>query len=434
MGPFGPNSNILLKAGDTWTAETFAPPAGSFARYDENAYLSAYNSTFTTNQAAYIAGTLTPPNSLPTFSQFKTALINAGESSAAADADATEYCRRLAMQDAILAGHAAAQASSSWITFGRYGAGANPILDGNVTANFAIDLSGSDRHQNSGWKIIDIDVKNYLVSAIRAEGSSTGFWITASTPGGATIRDITGVGFNATTHTLNTPIPGYDHFTALGIDLNGAKYACVENYNVINTDTPWFVIGANDSLVRSMTATTSYYLHPYFGVSLSRQLCKSCIIDTMCTVGLASGRAGVIIASSIDVIFLGTEIKNCRGDSIDLEGHCDKTSIFACNVHDGEAAAILENSNTGQNTGTMIVGNTFANSPTCTTCDSGVPCLVQTGGGSQITADHMLWVQNTITKHTGHAFLFAGGDHTGPTNTITDWITQGIFGADNSVS
>lgn len=430
MGPYGPGSNILLKAGDTWSNEVFAIPAGSRGRFAESAYWNAYNSTFATNNATYLAGSQK--------SDMKTLLINAGESAGTADTDATEYCRRLALRDAVLAGHAAAQGASSWITFGRYGAGANPIIDGTATQQWGLDLSGSDQHYGGGWKIIDVDIKNCLVAGIRAEAAAAtrfqrpGLWVTASSVGGATISAITGVAFNGTTHTLDTPISGYSHFTATGIDTTQTQYTFIENYNITNTDTPWYCVTCNDSVSKSITATHSYYLHPYVASFSTRIVCKDCIVDDMCNIGLASGRAGVFAGTSTDAIFDGLESRNASGNAVDMEGALVNCTFFSCNLHDYSQAAFLDNSNTGQNVGTMIVDCTInhcANVGTDTIAN-----VIQTNP-NVLGTDHLICARNTIVKSVNQTFLFCGPTYsTSKTNTITDRITNAIFGADNSVS
>ncbi len=442
-GPFGPGSSIALKAGDTWINQTLAVPSGTRGRYAENVWDSTYASTLATQQAAYIAGTATPPLSLPTFAQAKTARLNAGALDAEATADATEYCRRLAVTDAVIAAHTAANSATDaanwWVTIGRYGTGANPIIDGAVagvnTLQFGIDLSGADTHYRGGVKIDNVDVRNCLVAGIRAEtgvaNSQRGLWVTPGTK----VSDITGVAFNGTTHTLNTPIPGYNHFTALGIDVVGVRNACLDGVTITNTDTPYFMIFGDEGLARNVTTSHSYYLHPYFGEFAARCVCSGGLSEFMCDIGIASGRAGMFTAITTDcVIFSGLELSNNRGNGLDFEGHLRGATLFACNVHHSESAAFLEFTNTGQNQGTMIVGCSFSNNPTCTTCDAGVPNLMQTGGGAVITENKMLWLYNTVVKKSGHVNLFAGGDHTTPTDDITVWVTQGVFDATNTVT
>lgn len=435
MGPCGPGSRILLKAGDTWSGETFAPPSTWHGRFAESVFLNMYNATLAANQAAYIAGTLTPSNSLPTFASFKSLLITAGESSATADADATEYCRTLALEDALYAAHRAAQPASAWIKFSRYGAGANPILDGTSTINFGIDLSGGSALYGGAWEILDVDVKNYLVAAIRAETNTVapnGIWIHSSTPGASSIDHITGVSFNASTHTLTTPIPGYTHhFTALGIDCVNVPYTFIEGYNVTNTDTPWYNGGSNYSGVYQMNATHSYYLHPYT-TFCTRSFVKSCVMDDMCNIGIPSGKAGYIFSVNTDAIFDSNEIKNGLGNAFDSEGQNVNARLWNNNFHDYGSAACLDASTGGANTGTMFVLNTITHCANVGTDTA--PNFIQTSPGT-LTTDHLLCVQNTIVKSVNQAFVFSAASYPSTkTNTITDVITQGVFGPDNSVS
>lgn len=429
MGPFGPGSEIRLMAGDTWTNDPLIIPAGSLGHFASGVYVSTYNSTFNTNLAAYQAGA--------TKSDMKTLLINAGESAGTADTDANEYCRLLAVEDAVLAGHAAAQPASEWVVIGKYGSGANPIIDGNNVAQWGIDLSGSDRHYQGGWKIADIDIKNCQVAAIRAESPSAGangLWVTAATVGGATIDHITGVAFNATTHTLDTPISGYSHFTAIGIDTTQTNYVFLENYNITNTDTPWFSVTCADSVSLNLTATHSYYLHPYVGEFLPRVVCKDCTMDDMCNIGLASGRAGVFVAVGTDYILDGLTVKNgtLSGNCIDMEGQMNKLLIRRCTLRDYNGAAILDNSNGGQNVGTWIVDCTINH---CANVGVDTIANVIQTNPNVLGTDHLIMARNTIIKDPDQGFLFCGPTYsTSKTNTITDRITNAIFGPDNSVS
>lgn len=331
--------------------------------------------------------------------------------------------------------HRAAQPTTQWITIGRYGAGANPIIDGNNTDQWGFDLSGSDSHYRGGWKIQDIDFKNQQVAAIRAETNapsvSNGIWVVSSTPGVAAIDHITGVAFNSSTHTLNTPIPGYTHFTALGIDVVNVPYTFVEGYTVTNTDTPWLMGGTSDTVNYQLTATHSYYLHPYLEFA-TRGLVKNVTTEDMCNIGIPSGKAGYIFSVNTDAIADTVEIKNATGNAFDMEGQNVNSSFFGVNFHDYGDACFLDMSNGGANTGTMMVNSTFnhcANTGTDTKAN-----LIQTNPLT-LTTDHMIVYGNTITKSVNQGFLFSGPTYsTSKTNTLTDLVTQGTFSLSNTVN
>lgn len=420
----GAGSTYNFRAGDTWTGETLSLYNNGGGSFASPTFDSTYSSSFSSTNTACLGDSR--------FTNFKTARTNAGAGDSEATTDATEYCRRLAVDAALVAARDAAESASTWNKIQRYGTGANPIFDGNNAQQWCIELSGSSQRYQGGWKVDSVDLKNCTVAGIRAENVITGvrgLWVT-----GSTIDHITGVAFNTTTHTLNTPIPGYSHFTALGIDEVGVQNTFLDNLTITNTDTPFFVLSANDNVIDTVTLSHSIYLHPYVGEFGSRTLYRNSITEFMCDTGLASGAAGVFVGVATDAILDNVDIRNNRGNGVDFEGHDVNATVLNSHIHLSNDAAFLEFTNTGQNTGTMIVDSTFDNNPTCTGCNAGLPNLVQTGGGAVITANKMLWIRNTVTKKSGHAFLFAGGDHTGPTDTITDWITQGVFGADNTVN
>lgn len=403
-----------------------AVPTSPISGFSGSVFDSNYTSTFNSTTTACLGDSR--------FTNFRTARINAGAGSTEADTDATEYCRRLAVKDGLVAGRDASESASTWITFTRYGTGANPIFDGTSAQQWGIDLSGADSHYRGGVKIDRINLKNYTVSAIRAETGAQqnvvrGLWIT-----GSTIDNITGVSFNPTTHVLTTPISGYNHFTALGIDEFGVKNTFFDTLTITNSDTPFFNLAADDNVIDNVTTSHSIYLHPYVGEFGKRTLYRNSISEFQCDTPIGTGAAGVFAAVATDVIFDNDDIRDNKGQAIDLEGALVNFTLLNSHVHRTNNAAILENPNTGHNQGTMIVDSVFDNNPTCTVCDSGLPNLVQLGQGVVNPVDKMLFIRNTVTKKAGHAFLFAGGDHTGPTDTITTWITQGVFGPDNTVN
>lgn len=436
VGPYGPNSQILLKAGDTWVNDPLRLNASSHGLFAVSVFQAAYDSTFNTNNAGYLAGTLAPPNNLPTFQSFKDLLVTAGQSDSSATSDATDYCRRLAIIDALMAGHRAAQPASTWVVIGRYGVGANPVLDGAVagvnTALWGIDLTGDTAVYGGGFKIIDIDIKNCLVAAIRVESNTiapNGLWITSSSR--ASVDHITGVAFNAATHALITPIPGYTHhFTALGISAINIPYTFIEGYDVTNTDTPWFVGGAQEGVAYRMTATNSYYLHPY-AVFGTRILVKEVTCDNMCITGIPSGKAGYIFSVNTDALADTLEVKNGLGNAIDMEGQNNKTMFVNCQLHDYGDAAVLHMSNGGQNVGTIFVKNAIAR---CAGVGVNTNAnFIQTN--PVLLNDHLVCVLNTIVRDPDQGFLFSGPTYsTSKTNTITDLAPNAVFGSDNVVS
>lgn len=438
LGMFAPGASILLKCGDTWTNETlnlYDRGAGWFA---SGAYDLAYNSTLASQISGYAAGTATPPAGAPTQAQMQT-LLTVSETAGQATTDATEYARRLSVRDALIAARNTARSNSLWITIGSYGAGAAPILDGTGTTMIGIDLSGPNRTYQGGWKVDNIEVKNYKWCGIRAtnatQGLGRGVWITST----VSVHNITGYVFNTTLPYTYGVVAGSYFFMPSALDVTGVNNADVSGtYN--SNDMPVLASACSKSVIDGVSATNSNYESLYFDAAASTTLFQNCLLDGMCNgPGLPTGSTGIIYSNSTDVILYNNEIRNVPkrtqdGTAVDFEASVIKGLFLANNFHDNADAAIELLANPGSEQYTMIIGNTLTN--------NGIGYAANTHGGVVFvnyappdTLDHIILVNNTITKATSpvQSWLFSARNTT-LTNTMTDiWSQNPIFGPDNTV-
>lgn len=365
-------------------------------------------------------------------------LLTVSEASGTAATDATEYARRLAIGDALVAGRDAARTASKWITIGSYGVGAAPIFDGASTQMIAIDLSGVSGTYHGGWKIDNVEIKNYLWTGVRAasftHGAARGLWLTST----VSIHNITGYNFNKTPPYTNLAVPGSVHFAPMGVDTYGTRNVDLAGtYN--SNDTPYYVQYSDDTVIDGANAQHSNYLHPYVSAG-TRNLIRNSTYDHMCDgPGLTTGSAGMLLSLETDVIlynnvFSFTPKRTQDGSGIDFEAQ-DITALFlANNVHDNDDAAVELLANPGSENGTMLVGNVFTNNGIGYTTNT-VGNVIFINYAPPDTLDHLILVNNNITKATSPAqsWLFSARNTT-LTNTITDiWSNNPIFGPDNTV-
>lgn len=398
-------------------------------------YDAAYTNTLSTQQAAYIAGA-TPPGGLPTYATFQSDLA-VSESGSAATADATEYARRLALRDAILAGRDAARSGSIWITIGAYGTGAAPIFNGGATASIGIDLSGPAKEYAGGWKIQDIEIENYLWRGIRAFTGVTsqrrGLWITST----VSVHNITGTAFSTTFPYTYDVVPGSHFFTPVGVETDGTRNVdFAGTYD--SSDTPFHLENCSDTVIDGANAHHSNYLHPYLDGG-GKHVWQNSIYDSMCDgPGLLTGSAGAVLGGNVDVVLYNLEIKNTPkqhqdGAGIDFEVQVTNGTLLACNIHDNADAALEILADPSIASGSMLVKNTLANNAIGYPA-SGAGNVLFTNVTTPNTSDRVLCVANDVTKAVSPAqpFLFSMRNST-LSNTITDVFANGIFGPDNTV-
>lgn len=430
---------ILLKSGDTWTNETLNLYNSGSGNFAGALWDSTYSSTLASQQTAYGNGTATPPAGAPTQAQMQT-LLAVSETAGNATTDATEYARRLSVRDALLAARNAARSSSQWITIGSYGTGAAPILDGTATTMIGIDLSGPSRQYLGGWKIDNIEVKNYIWTGIRAsnstQGAKRGIWVTST----VSVHNITGYVFNTTPPYTYGGVVGSYFFMPSALDVTGVANIDISGtYN--NNDMPVLASACDKSVIDGVIAVSSNYNSMYFDLG-STTLFQNNTLDGMCNgPGLVTGSTGIIYSNASDIIVYNNEIKNIPvrhqdGSAVDFEASILKGLFLANNFHDNGDAPIELLANPGSEQWTMIVGNTLTNNGIGYTANTHAAGVFY-NYASPDTLDHIIFVNNTITRPTSpqQSHIFSSRNVTfadGPT-IGTLWTNNPIFGPDNTV-
>ena len=356
-----------------------------------------------------------------------------------AAAEATDFCTSKAIVDAEVAARNAAQVASLWNEIGRYGAGADPKIDGAGAASFGIDFGV---RYFGGWKVNRLEVTNCVGTGVHVEafeGWRRGLWITQcslhdnNNPTGALVP---GYGFNTGGRTIAT-----------GWLATGVVQVFVDNCTENNNDSPHLIAG-NDQVLDTLSAVDSQYLQSYheFG---SRIVSIGCTWDHMCNgPGIASGSAGVLCSVTTDCIFVNCTIRRtvlhgADGVGIDFEGQNVRPRLFGCTIGDATPAnsnagsAILDFNNGGVNSGLKVDSCIFDNNGIGFPVNSN-PTLARSPTGG--TTDDAIFTNCQVHKPVNppapvtQPFLFAEGHNTVPTDVIAVHWPNGLFGADNIVT
>ena len=432
-----PGASLLLRAGDTWSNDTLAlQGSGSF---DSTTYDSVFSSNYSSALASYMAGTA--------YSDMHAILIADGASTADADSRASAYCDRLAFRDAVPIARDAANASSTWITLGKYGAGANPLIKPAPMQQTAI---GIDRASTGGWKIQNVDIRGGLIAGIHQYPtfgtSAKGLWIE-----GCTITAVTGMG-------PESPPPPYVNIFSAGIAATMVDYVFIVGGEINACDMPAWVCGAHGGMVDSANWHHSVLDHPMFlwaqpiwsnqtpGKRLTDVLISNTTIDHLCTTGYKNGAAGFFLGAVTRVVFSNTTITNTvrnatipDGIAIDFEYNCIDVAVLNCNIATNANAVFLMFENpvtvvlppTGYgatNSGTIVVDNTFNDNGTFNTTQ--LPALARVNEARN--ADQVVWARNTITRAAPTQKLF--GDFAIGSGLTDTPLASWFFGADNTVT
>jgi hypothetical protein len=402
---------------------------------------TTYASTHASLLAQMLADAYVPANSV-SFSAYK-ALMLASETDPQATTDATEYCRRCVIPDAIEAAYAAADAATNWITVTRYGVGADPVLDGvdQSSTLFGIEMGGvGEATTTGGIKIEHIEGKRFRLSPVHKE-SVTGFGIWIS---GCNLHD-------------NRNIPGgivaeynFNHAgrsVAFGLIVTNTAYTLYDNCTCDTNDAPWINGGGNFALVRDTTCDQSYYSQCFLNFATTLVMLRGSINRmTNLGPGFADGSAGLLTQFSTDTIVRGVSITNTvkrgnDGEAVDMEGAVTNALFQGCTWTGNACSALLDlTTSLGANAGTMIDDCTIGNNGGGYLPAGGIPALardVHADSSTAPTTNRTIYTRNSVTKSPQN-FLFAAQINTGLTDVLQQptgwWPATSIFGPDNSVT
>jgi hypothetical protein len=407
-----PGDRILLKAGDTWT-ESFSPPSIR-SGFDETTFLGTYNSTLASRQTFWLASS--------EYTNTQAKALADGQDATTAAATAAERCRRLAWRDAMVAARDAADASSNWVRMEAYGSGANPAIDGGGTLTTGITIP-----DENGWRLLNIDVKNFTKFGIRVEVFGKGFLAE-----GCNISGITG---SAVIY------PPVGVFCPVGLVASNTIYNFTKNCTISSCGSPRWSTSCSYVFDDNPTCSVSNCESGYYQFC-SKVLIRGGRITEMCQLpGYPLGGAGWLLSNVTDVFFEGVEIDHTHqspddgspnhgdGVAVDFEDGVTNASFENCNFHDNAAPAFLFSRSGGHpNSGTMIVGCAITNNGTYG--PSAKPAFVHNLLDS--VGDIALFWNNTVHRAAAGQKLFALG---GPPGQQTDTPpSHWLYGTDNIVS
>jgi hypothetical protein len=408
---------IRLKAGDTWAESFQSSWSGNF---DEATFLSTYTSTLATRQTFW--------NASSEFTGKQSKALAAGADSTTAAARATEWCRRLAVVDALAAARDAADATSQWIVLERYGTGANPKIAPGGAATTALRLTGT-----GGWKRIGVDLGGATTYGFRSESLAKGIWEENCTTDG-----IAG-------GTVNNPATPYNGTTnaylPTGSCLSNVTYAFSKNCTISNTGgSPRYLTACAYVLDENLISDTSTVQSDYVQFSTTVVRKGGRITGLCASPGYPSGGAGVLWSNSTDVFVFDAELDHNHesppgsttsgdGVAVDFEDGVVNGTVARCNIHDNADAPILLSKSGGHAlSGTMIVGNTCTNNGLKSV--SQTPCLVHNLVDS--VGDQAFFCDNVTHRAVSGQKLFA---HLGPPGTLNDTPeSHWLYGTDNTVA
>lgn len=346
----------------------------------------------------------------------------------------------------MIAARDAADTSTPWITVTKYGAGANPVLDGvdQTSTLYGIKLSAT-----GGFKISHLEIKNYRIAGVRGINLSSiggGVWLDDvsshdhhNLPGGAV------TGEEITTH------QGYS--IAFGAELLGYPYTFITSSTLDNNDSP-FEIGTStvatghDILLDGVNANHSHYLQGLIIAAGGRVSVQNATMQNMADLGpgFTDGSASLMYEVVTDGVvknmsLLNTIKRTTDGTGFDEEGGVTQIGIFDSTITGNDGAAILSSTSGGENNGYFFVDNcTIGNNAKGSASDAIVNLATDNHNGINVTSPQtLIFTRNTITKQTTPAqhFLFASRNNFGQTDTITTWWPNGwmnVTAGDNTVN
>lgn len=469
---FVPGDSILLQAGQTFSGGSFTVRGnGAFAT---STYTSTYASSLATLKATCVA------------SSEHATLVAAAQAAGATAPEATAWgslwCDETAMAPAQDAAWAAAAAATQWITIGRYGTGANPILDGGGTTDFAI-MFGDRLSGTGGWRVRDLEIRNYDRAGIYYEnvtgyvaqsaivpldftGPASGVWLhdlsihdiarqcTAYGVGTGTDCPVHPQG-NRSTNNFNWPAMGqFYYFVAVGIELMGANYARLENLDLDRCDNPVHMFFGRHWQLRDVDFVRSWWEHPTF---FDANILSIVGMDQYeaCYLGYPDGSAGIFIAVMTDVLLQSSTVRGVRrptspisgtqtpdGVDVDFEADVDRAVIDSCTLGGldaaleggyGPALLVFNNGLVPTPPGPAHGANIVSRSVMQNNGLSGTSTLSRAAvGGTPPQEGTMLWWSNNVLKpipplgQSNQLWQRTGVDFNKPTG----WL----FGSDNTVT
>lgn len=416
---------------------------------------STYTSAFTTALASEEAACAATP-ARATIAANADAHASCDASCASTWAD--KWCRQISIANAQDTAWAIAAAASSWITVGRYGVGANPILDGGGTQDVGVKL---DRSGLGGWRVRDLEIRNFDRVGIDYENQAGFTAQTAIVP-----LDFTGPASGVWLHDLSihdismghgtcpaqcppagqVQLTGYYYFVAAGTELVGTNYTRVEDVAFSNTDVPWHQFYGRHWMYRDITSSVSYWEHSvemYMNYVSNRNL----QVASSCSMGYPTGSAGLFLAVGTDVSVLDSTITGTPsgqpspingvtvpdGVGIDFEADIDNGLVDSCVIGGAGAlandgAALLAYDNPAVPTPPGPANGTNIWSRNTLTLNGALEGQVAIGRAGDVGNEgDMLWSGNTVTRGVGQQLW----NQVGVGNVKpTDWL----FGADNTVT
>lgn len=390
---------------------------------NQTTFDAAYNSAYASQNAASLAGA--------DYSDANTKLLAAGWTSGAADTGAKTFCGCVAFSAGTQAGHTASDGSAKYVRVTRYGAGADPIIDGAGLVNACIE---TDQTSGGGFRIYNLELKRALAAGIHAEAatSSENDWIES-----CYIHDIDGMTMPPGGADNTPKVPGYSNAWPAGICARYVNRLVIKNCTITNTGAPLMLFECSKVWVENCSQTQSKYQSVWLLNVNTPKRCREVlfrggIVDQIAMLGWPNGTAAFAFAGSADVMLEGVEISGTApsgdGVAIDLESTCGNTTVWKCNIHDNAGAAFLNLVGTST-AGTIIADNTFTNNGTS---DANFPALIRC---DNTPSDTIIWLRNTTTRRASPAGqkLFAATSHATPNPTDTpnaNWA----YGPDNTVT
>ncbi len=342
----------------------------------------------------------------------------------------------------MVAARDAADVTTKWITITKYGTGANPILDGvdQSTTNYGIKLGGG------GFKISNLEIKNYRIAGIREVNSSFGsggVWID-----GVSSHDHHNLPGGAVAGEENTTKSGYS--ISFGVELLGVPYIFISNSTLDNNDSP-FELGASvastghDIWLDGVNANHSHYLQGLIIAVGGRVAVQNATMNNMADLGpgFSDGSASLMFQQAFDGVvknmsLLNTIKRGTDGTAFDEEGGVSSILIADSILTGNDGAAILSSTSGGENSGYAFVDNcTIANNAKGSATDTIVNLATDNHIGVNVTSPQtLIFTRSTITKQTSPVqnWLFASRNNFGQTDTITTWWPNGVLGPDNTIN
>lgn len=416
-----PGANIWLKAGDTWTGEQLTVQGGG--TYATTAYDSSYTSTLTSQLAVYKAGAI--------YLDDVAKLTVAGANPTDADTYATLHCHYLAHVDATRAAKAAADSASTWVTIGRYGAGADPIIDGAGSKQCCVRIV--DGFGTGAWKIL-VQLKGATVCGVDMEMSGKTNGLHVQVP---SITGITGMPIPAGRIGSTPQVAGFANAWPSSVTAKNVNHIYYKAGEVTGCGTPGMFFECADVFVDTPNmhdcTDQSLWFIGTAGDRFPRVLIDGGVITKMMTGGWLNGTAGVALVDTDDVVYNGTEISHTTqplhesdGVASDQELSAHNTGYLGCSLtnNSGPASLILVGTT---DSGTLYADCTFSNNGTFDTTVSPIICRCDATPGP------VVFLRNQSFRSAPGQKLFAATSHLTPAPTDTpnaNWF----YGPDNTVT